>query len=175
MLGSSRELSPTTCAALGGASTDRTGVSYLIAQVEAATEGLSDSDLVRVLAAVRGTTVRRFDIGTGDDGSDEIYVRFVGGESYSDYRSRCPDVCLAAALELVERFGPPHGPIGLTIAGSAQATLEDRDPCGWSVQAIGRTPALAILGALLKAIQAQAGEGARPPVQSGADASPGMP
>jgi hypothetical protein len=67
----------------------------------------------------------------------------------------CPEftTSLDAALALAERvLKPPYtGPISLTIAGSGQAYIDHIDPCGMGVQAFGRTPALALCLAILKA------------------------
>lgn len=57
------------------------------------------------------------------------------------------------ALALVERnLAGKIGPISLTIAGSGEALICSDDPCGWYVQKIGPTPALALLSALLAAL-----------------------
>lgn len=58
-----------------------------------------------------------------------------------------------AALALAERvrIAPYTGPISLTIAGSGQAYIDHIDPCGLGIQAFGKTPALALCIAILKA------------------------
>jgi hypothetical protein len=64
-----------------------------------------------------------------------------------------------AALVLVKRVLPEHGPISLIIAGSAECMIDANDACAPALgKAFGKTPPLAILAALLKAIQAQASE-----------------
>jgi hypothetical protein len=62
---------------------------------------------------------------------------------------------LDAALALAERVLPDHmrGPISLCIAGSAEAYIDHVDPCGDSVKAFGKTPALALCICILWAIQ----------------------
>lgn len=59
-----------------------------------------------------------------------------------------------AALALAERVLPDHmrGPISLCIAGSAEAYIDHVDPCGDSVKAFGKTPALALCICILWAI-----------------------
>lgn len=60
---------------------------------------------------------------------------------------------LDAALALAERVLPEHGPIDLTIMGSAKVTIWSNDPCGRDLSdAFGHTPALALCIAVLKAV-----------------------
>ena len=67
-----------------------------------------------------------------------------------------PTTSIDDALALAKHLdlAPFTGPISLTIAGSGQAYIAHIDPCGEGVQAFGRTPALALCIAILKAATA---------------------
>lgn len=83
-----------------------------------------------------------------------------GNKIDRDMISRWPEYTssLDAALALVLRASPLKGPVELTVAGSAQACLNSDDPCGLQVQAFGNTPPLALLAALLSALQKGEGQ-----------------
>lgn len=91
----------------------------------------------------------------------------LGGIDRSDPRDACDTWAIANhwfsgtsvtsslddALALAERVLPDHmrGPISLCIAGSAEAYIDHVDPCGDSVKAFGKTPALALCICILEA------------------------
>ncbi|MFN4296747.1 MAG: hypothetical protein ACK4FB_07875 [Brevundimonas sp.] len=64
-----------------------------------------------------------------------------------------------AAIALADRVLDVRGPLNINIclAGSAQVQIHDMDPCGATHQAVASTPALAVVIALLRALQPKDG------------------
>lgn len=78
-------------------------ISSLLSRVRAASGQLDDETLAHVIAVAVGKIAVKWRIVTGDDGSDEFRVDFSDGSwPFSEYRSRCPDVSIDAAVALVD-------------------------------------------------------------------------
>jgi hypothetical protein len=89
-----------------------------------------------------------------------VALEHTDGELGMNWRAEPVTTSVDAILALIEKRKPSWvGPINLHMAGSGQATLEPRDPCGLAIQAFGWTPALALCIALLTALQSLSGEG----------------
>jgi hypothetical protein len=84
---------------------------------------------------------------------DQITV-FKDGRSFYNDMPRYT-TSLDAALALAERTVTRRGPIDLSICGSAQVVIHHADPCGSPLaSSFGKTPALALCIAILKATEA---------------------
>jgi hypothetical protein len=126
--------------------------------VQAATGPLDDDTLGRLICAVRGWEFGSTAICCGDDGSDEFSLRSPSGSwLYNEYRQRCPDISIDAALALVERCGMVASDI-LHEAWSSVGKSHALYMRIWKPEVDGNyvsAVALAILSALLAAIEAK--------------------
>lgn len=139
-------------------------ISSLLSRVRSASGRLDEDTLAHIIALGEGKVLDKWDIVTGDDGSDEFQVHFSDGSwRFAEYRSRCPDVSIDAAVALVERVLPDvlygwgwsitkddehfQGP---TVYHASVRMLE-RVPVSYGAR--GATPPLAILAALLSALE----------------------
>lgn len=137
----------------------------LRARVEASPGPLDDETLGRVICAVLGVEFGHIRICTGDDGSDELNVYKAGaghwsGDVWSGYRRLAPDVSIDAAVGMIERGRPGWGAevnIGALPDGETkyQATLFPPVINDDVVSGVAAAPALAILAALLRALEAE--------------------
>lgn len=134
----------------------------LIAKLEGLTDGLPQGPVRHALAdeitmAVGGA-----------------FPRPIWGLSYAALGSHLE--ALGAAVAIAETvLAGKIGPICVCIAGSAQVTIEQNDPCGWAVQAFGRTPPLAVLIATLRALEAAPQEPADDAMERRDGSAPGGP
>lgn len=119
----------------------------LIARLEAASGPDRQADR-QIAKAIDPTTWRRatnwaaMPCGAPADTVERDALRWV-----PDYTTS-----LDAALALAERVLPGHGPIDMTVMGSAKVTIWSNEPCGRDLSdAFGHTPALALCIAVLKA------------------------
>jgi hypothetical protein len=148
-------------------------------EIAEAAEKASGPDLDLVTAAVGGPGAT-WDIGCGDDGSDELSITDAAGEEvWSGYRHLAPDSSVDACLRLIEALPAiPAFPVGsppssgwkiglyrgMTPAGQRFGHWEGMvRPHGKDNSATAATPALALLAAYARA------KAATPP-----DHSPGM-
>lgn len=128
----------------------------LRARVEAATDGLDDETLGRLLCAVHGVPFGSVDICCGDDGSDEFNVYPAGRHTFQfgGYRHRMPDRSLDAALALVERVLPgwEWSIVGPGLGMRPFVRLFSHPHGEEQPEADGATQPLAIISALLSAL-----------------------
>lgn len=127
-----------------------------------------DDDLAGTLmCAVAGKPFGRTERGTGDDGSDDLWVFAKGFDGDDDgdvvwcrYAHDAPDRSVDAILALIAEKLPGRDIVSVSIVpgeGGAQASIEHAmDPCAHHEQTIAATPALALCSALARALATQA-------------------
>ena len=130
----------------------------LLKRVREATGELPNDLLGEMLCRLEGVVYGSATISCGDDGSDELSVLSKSNRVvFRDYRERAPDVSIDAALALVERVRP--GKAGVVTFGQAWSRCDFIGPSGVELHETCRTPALALLAALLSSLdQGQEGE-----------------
>lgn len=132
-------------------------ISSLLSRVRAASGRLDENTLAHIIALGEGKVLDKWDIVTGDDGSDDFQVHFSDGSwRFGEYRSRCPDVSIDAAVALVERVLPDANTVGVEKNPKRATGYVARNYVHsghWMREADAATPPLAILAALLSALE----------------------
>jgi hypothetical protein len=132
-----------------------TSLTDLIERVEGATGELDNETLGRVICVAYGVEFGSADDECGDDGSEAISIESADedyGRVWSGYRHRAPDVSLDAALALCERVLPGlWWNVGVCSADPLTYSADFSD----GTEEPGPTPALALILAMLKALQAK--------------------
>lgn len=137
--------------------TNQESIAQPLTAVLASKGALANDDLGRAVCAIMGQTFGNATISTGDDGSDEMNIYASGGKLVEgDYRHRMPDCDLSAAVSFfTSEFPGWWWLVRSDDAKGALANIGEEDPnmSGLCFPVYAATPALALLGSMLRAAQ----------------------